>query len=367
MGMHKQIEKFLRRTPGAKARAIASEIGSNKSDVNSALYGHPELFYSDTEVRWFLVSQRGLRIEFAARSWLTAGDLERDLLAAGSPLEGPQAKVTFVLANGTKVMIDALARLLALSNQLVQSGKEVVLDLSECRSTLTYLDRIAFFKQLHSSVQVLPRRPRGIRAALFGGNNDGVVELLEIDPAAPDQNIPKRLQKSFVRCAGERYASGAFTVLAELFGNVQEHSESTILGFAGLQFYERARHVQAVISDSGVGIVESLRPVLAARHPDLARQLRKPGVHFGVKLLEAVFARGGLSKVADEGRGLGLKRSEQVAQQFSATISVRQDDFELRVFHENGRVRFAHSLGLVRLRGTHICFDLKLDGSSRSP
>lgn len=363
--MLRQIEQFLRRTPGAKARAIAAEIGSDKSDVNSALYGNPELFCADSEFRWFLVPSE-LRVEFAARNWLTASDLEGDLLAAGSPLEAPQSKITFVLANGTRVMIDALARLLALSNQLIHSGKDVVLDLSECRSTLTYLDRIAFFKQLHPSVVVLPRRPRGLRATLFGGNNDGVVELLEIEPSAPDQNIPKRLQTSFVRCAGEQYAGGAFTVLAELFGNVQEHSEATMLGFAGLQFYERARHVQAVISDSGVGIVESLRPVLAERDPELARQLRKPGVHFGVKLLEAVFARGGLSKVADDGRGLGLKRSEQVAQKFSATISVRQEDFELRVFHAGGRVRFTHTVDLVRLAGTHICFDLKLDSPSRS-
>jgi hypothetical protein len=73
-----------------------------------------------------------------------------------------------------------------------------------------------------------------------------------------------------------------------------------------------------------------------------------------------------LSKVPESGRGLGLKQTGEFAKKYKAQISVRQEDFELRVFHDAGGIRFSHTRNLTRLRGTHICFDLKLDGTSES-
>lgn len=364
--MQRKIEKLLRQKPGLKAKAIAAELRAEKKAVNSALYGAPDVFVQDAEYQWFLAPQRELRVDFKPRSWLTAPDFESDLLDAGSPLDATQPAVTFVLAKGTKVMIDALARLLALCNQLVSQGKAVSLDFSQCPSTLTYLDRVGFFNHLHSSIEVLPARPKASRSTLFEGNNDGVVELLEIHPSNPNQNIPVRLGHSFVQCAGERYSVGAFTVLAELFRNVEEHSESTTSGFAGLQSYKRAKLLQAVISDSGIGIVESLRPILPKRYPGVAKKLAGSGDHYGVGLLREVFSEGGLSKVAEKGRGLGLRQSGEVARKYRAKISVRQQDFELRVFHDSGGIRFTHRTGLVRIHGTHMCFELKLDGEAQS-
>jgi signal transduction histidine kinase len=289
--MLKKIEKILRREPGLKARAIAAELDEDRHAVNSTLYANREIFFQD-DYRWFLVSQRELCVEFAAGNWLTASEFEKAVLAAGSPLDGPQPKVKFALAKNSKVMIDALARLLALSNQLVAQGKAVTLDFTDCGQTLTYLDRIGFFNHLHETVEVLPRRPRASRSTRYEGNNAGVVELLEIDPSNPNQNIPERLGNSFARCAGAQYSVGAFTVLAELFRNVEEHSETITSGFAGLQFYKRAKHIQAVISDSGVGIVESLRPVLEDRYSHVAEKVAKSREP-GVALLKEVFSEGG--------------------------------------------------------------------------
>lgn len=364
--MLSKIEKVLSRTPGLKARAIAAQLGEDRPAISLALHRNPNRFYQDADFQWFLSSQRELCIEFGTSLWLTASDFERAVQSAGSPLDSTQSKIKFRLAKGNKLMIDALARLLALANQLVDQSKEVTLDFSECGRTLTYLDRIGFFNHLAPAVEVLPRRPRASRSTVYEGKNDGVVELLQIEPSNPNRNIPERLHNSFVQCAGQQYSVGAFTVLAELFRNVEEHSEATTTAFAGLQFYKRARHIQAVISDSGIGIVNSLQPALAGRYPEVQRKIGRSGLHAGVALLREVFSEGGLSKVAEEGRGLGLKQSGEVARKYKASISVRQEDFELRVFHDANGIRFAHTLDLPRLRGTHICFDLKLDGADNS-
>jgi len=358
-----RVTALLRRSPGLKAKHIAAHIGEEKADVNAFLYRNRDAFYIDAEYNWFLSNPSELRVALTTKGWLTAQEFEDALGTGSSPLEAPQDAVKFVIAKDSKIMIEALARLLALCNQLVDVGKRVSLDITLCSSTLSYLSRIGFLDQLSDRVEVLPSRPKGSLANRFSGNNDGVVELMRISSEAPDQTIPKRLGQSFVRCAGdEQYAVGAFTVLAELFGNVKEHSRSKLGGFAGLQFYKKTRHIQAVISDSGLGIVGTLQPVVIRRYPDVHRRIEASKLDPGVALLQEVFSRGGLSQSSDTGRGLGLKRSGDLACRFKATITVRQASFELKVFHEpDASIRFSHRLQLAHIQGTHICFDLKLD------
>ena len=62
-------------------------------------------------------------------------------------------------------------------------------------------------------------------------------------------------------------------VLSELLQNVEEHSGAATPGFAGLQFYKKTNHIQTVISDSGLGIVGTLMPVLSQRYPELAMKI----------------------------------------------------------------------------------------------
>jgi hypothetical protein len=269
--------------------------------------------------------------------------------------------VVFVLKDECKMMVEVLARMLALSNQLVGAGKEVTLNFEASKKTLSYLDRLGFFDLLSDRIVVLPRRPKGTRAKAYRGNNDGVIEFRAIDPGDPDEEIPRLLERSFVRCAGASYSVAAFTILSELFGNVVEHSGVTAAGFAGLQFYKRANHIQAVISDSGHGIVGTLAPAVAQRYPAVARRIAASQHPPGVALLREVFSQGGISQVDEQGRGLGLKASGDQAGKFSAKISVRQRDFEFLIRHSPKGVTFAHRADLVRLEGTHICFDFLLD------
>lgn len=359
--MHEKIEAILEQTPGLKGREIAAQLHSDKSEVNRILHLHRDLFVQNREdFSWSLVE---LRIDLGGHCWLTAEDFESALIATESPLDSTSRRVTFVVGEKCKILLEALARLLAICNQLADIGKAVSIDFDASWATLTYLNRIGFFDLLRSSVKTLPKRPRFSAATAYEGNSDAVVELREIDHLHPNDEIPDLLRKRFVSCAGNQYDAAAHTVISELFGNVKEHSGATTAGFAGLQFYGRSRrrHIQAVISDSGRGIVGTLMPILKDRYPRVARKVAKSSLDPGVALLQEVFSEGEISQVDAAGRGLGLKRSGDCGHKYKALISVRQETFELKIMHIDGRVQFSHRLGLATLAGTHICFDFLLD------
>ena len=356
--MLKTVREFLSQNPGYKARTIASRLGLERASLNQMLHANSDKFQQDQECCWSLVPPKELQVDFGGKAWLTAKDVEHQLRGVGSPLDSDCDRVVFCLKRNTHMMLEALARLLALCNQLSQAGKIVILDFNESRSTLTYLDRLGFFDQLRAQIHVLPKRPARGRSREFRGNNDGLIEFRAIDPTQEDSEIPKLLEQSFVKCAGDSYSVAVMTILSELYSNVLEHSAATTPGLAGLQFYKATRHIQAVISDSGQGIVGTLMPVLERRYPKLAQKVASSKKHAGVVLLKEVFSAGRISQVDEEGRGLGLKRSGDFAKKFRATISVRQRDFELRVHHSHNRVTFTHDTDLARIEGTHICFDL---------
>jgi anti-sigma regulatory factor (Ser/Thr protein kinase) len=356
------IAAYLAQNPGSKAKRIAAQLEVDKGEVNKTLYANPAEFRCDPEHSWSMVDPDVLELHLPGESWVTADVLEATLRRAGSPLDKSVKCVRFIVLAECKLMLDALARLLALCNQLVESGKRVELDFSVSKATLSYLNRIGFLNLLADAVEVIPKRPRLDLASAYKGHNDGVVELQVIDPSAPDRTIPDSLRRSFVRSAGDSYSDAAFTVLAELLDNVYEHSRATTKGFAGLQVYRsgKGKRILTVISDNGLGIVGTLEPVLKKRYPLLLRQINDARSHMGVALLKRVFSDGGISQVDEDGRGLGLKVSGDYAKKYSATISVRQSDFELRV-HRGAQRRFSDSQNLARVEGTHICFDFQVD------
>lgn len=366
--MLKIVRDFVSQNSGLKARTIATRLGLDRSLVSALLHAHKDTFQQDESSCWSLLAPVELRVEFGVegKTWLAGKDVEKLLSKTGSPLDAPCQRVVFSLKKGSRMMLEALARLLALSNQLAYAGKAVVLDFTGSPSTATYLDRLGFFDHLNVSIDVLPKRALRGRSKEFRGNNDGVVEFRSINPAQEESEIPRLLERSFVACAGDSYSVAVMTILSELYSNVLEHSGASTPGFAGLQSYKATNHIQAVISDSGRGIVGTLGPVLEQRYPEVARKVANSKDHAGVTLLKEVFSAGQISQVEAEGRGLGLMRSREFAKKFRARISVRQSDFELCIHHSNDRVTFTHDTNLVRIEGTHICFDFMLDLRSKT-
>lgn len=360
------IIKLLRKNSGLKAREIAKRLNADKKDVNSILYGYSEEFSHDGEFRWSLQENGDVQILFPENTWVDSDAFEASLKNAGCLLSTQCKSIVFIVTKECKILLEAAARLLALCNQLAVIKKKVTIDFSSCESTRTYFDRIGFIQHLDIRVHVLPARPAISAATTYRGNSDTVVEFGAIHLDDPDIAIPKMLKNQFVHHAGEHYSDAAFTIFSELFGNVCEHSNTPIPGFAALQKYKYPQpHIQTVVSDSGAGIVGTLRPVLLRHYPKLAEKYCFNDPKSEVLLLKEVLEKGRITQTGcakKTGRGLGLKRSQQYAVQYNANISVRQETFELKLSYRSGKLRdWSYMISMPKIMGTHVCFDFILD------
>lgn len=366
--MNREIDKILRETPGLKGREIAQRLGVDKKEVNSFLAHQEHYFIKDENHCWHIKNDTIMEIRLDGGTWIGGLALDHSIKKAGLPLEADCKSVLFIIPAGCKILLEAGARLLAFSNQLAFFGKEVTIDFNDCQDTLTYFDRIGFFDLLNSDVIVKPDRPAISRASIYKGNSEAVYEFGDIDPANLDEDIPQRLKNSFVHYAGDKYSQPAFTVLSELFGNVRDHSESPIHGYIALQRYKGhggrnavAPHIQTIVSDSGKGITGTLLPVLRQMYPNVYKKFDFSDPASRPMLVKEVFSKGQISQSTDEGRGLGLKRSGDVAADYNATISVREDTFELKLLYKNGKLASSsYELDLPKMMGCHICFDFIL-------
>lgn len=258
-------------------------------------------------------------------------------------------------------MTDTIVRLLSLLNQLDHCSRRVTLDFeSPDSSTIGYLNRIGFFDHLSSQVVVLPQRPAQSAAAIYKGNNPGVVEIARINPKARDQSLLSRLTGAIKRACKKRsdssdLESAAWTIFAELIDNVFSHSQTLLDGFAALQVYPKGNCLKVAVSDSGLGILETLRPALKAEQPRLANLS-------DIDLLVEVF-RNGISRHGAD-RGCGLKGSAVKAIRFKAELDVRLPNARvLLVPSKNGyapNTAYCYR-DLPLIWGTHICFTFQLD------
>jgi len=361
--MLKKIQKILREFPDIKARSIASKLGVERSKVSSFLHENLDHFQQDQNYCWRLKSTV-LQIEFDSDCWIDCKKFEATLASVESPQESQINSVVFIIPKGCNLLLESIARLISLANQLAYKGKNVTIDFSKYRSSFTYVNRIGFFEHLHNKITILPKRPEFSGAETYKSNNDNLVELAPINPENLDKTIPERFKKVFVSHAGAKYEQTAFTVISELYDNVREHSKSPIPGLIGLQLYNNIspRHIQTVISDSGEGIAGTLNQILAKKYPDILEQMKAQDIDPDVFLIKKVFTKGEISRSDDEGKGLGLKSTLNAASKFNATILVRQKTFEVKFYFRNGKLsKTIQQIEMPPILGTHICFDFILD------
>ncbi|MDH5730945.1 MAG: ATP-binding protein [Gammaproteobacteria bacterium] len=355
-----EITAVLREHPDIKGREIAKKIGKAKKVVNSFLHAHSDNFIQDNNYCWSLTKAEVLKIQFQEDQWVDHNSFESSLRISGSPLDSECSSIHFVIPEKCKILLDASARFLALCNQLVHAGKDVTIDFNNCKSTLRFFDRIGFVEHLHENVTVLPKRPLVSRASIYKGNSEAVVEFGAVNPKQANKELINQLADCFVQQSEAYYETAASTVFGELIGNIQEHSESSILGFAALQKYEgRRKHIQTVISDSGLGIAATLKPSLKVHYPRLYELSNSDD--FDIQLVTAVLTKGEISRFGS-GRGLGFKSSREQAAKFDARLSIRQEKFSLELEYKNGEiVQIDKQENLPTIFGTHLCFDFFVD------
>lgn len=293
--------------------------------------------------------------------WVNSQSFEMSLVNGVAPHGADVTNVFFEMPIGCRIMVDTGVRMLSLANQLRYAKKRITLDFKDdVDGSYGYLNRIGFFDHLDPEIEVLPARPSFSNASLYRGNSVRLVEIEKINPGHKDQTLPSRLADALDEAVRHRpdhesLSFAAFTVLSELTDNIFQHSSTELDGYAVLQVYKRG--VKVAVSDSGKGIIETLRPSLHSEFPRLRHMT-------DTELIVEAF-RTGLSRHG-RGRGCGLKRSAQQAIKYNATLDVRLPT--CRVFLEPSKDGYtstkAHCYENIPLIwGTHICFDFRLDNA----
>jgi hypothetical protein len=293
-------------------------------------------------------------------NWIDASRLEAAIRGGRDPHASGVYEVVIRFPVGCKMMIDAAIRLLALANQLAFTTRRVRLDFAEGESgTMGYLNRMGFFDHLAAPIEVTPPRPHYSGAAIYRGSNTGLVEIARINKDARDHNLPTCLTEALMRSCGQRpdaaeLEGAAWTIFCELIDNVFAHSETPLDGYAALQAYQGGDRLTVAVSDSGLGIMRTLRPSL---HGASARLVGLSDL----ELLIEVF-REGLSRHGAD-RGCGLKGSAAKAMKFKADLDVRLPNQRVLLTPARGgySANTAHcSDRLPLLWGTHIGFCFRL-------
>jgi len=295
--------------------------------------------------------------------WIDNSAMEKVLSAGPSPHAAQYSRIEFRFPVGCKIMIDASVRLLSLFNQLYFCSRNVRLVFEEVGygSTMGYLNRMGFFDYLEPGIEVLPGRPDISGKEIHGGTNASLVEIVRINCEERDDDLPTTLTKALMQSCGGRpdakeLDGAAWTIFAELIDNIFSHSDTPIDGYAALQLYPRGHRLRVAVSDSGVGILKTLRPALKQEFPALVDLS-------DIDLLVEIFRQGISRHGAD--RGCGLKGSAAKAMKFRAQLDVRLPTSRLNFIpgQDGYQPNTAYCYDqLPLIWGTHICFTFSLDG-----
>jgi hypothetical protein len=177
-----------------------------------------------------------------------------------------------------------------------------------------YLNRMGFFDHLSKQVDVIPAWPNYSTAQIHRGGNTALVEIARINKDERDNDLPTRLTNALMVSCQDREDSSAlegaaWTIFAELIDNIFAHSATQLDGYAALQVYSAGNRLSVAVSDSGVGIMDTLRPSLRTEFARLAELS-------DMDLLVEIF-RQGISRHGTD-RGCGLKGCAGKAIKFNA-------------------------------------------------
>lgn len=287
------------------------------------------------------------KISFPEGIWIGGDKLEAILSQAQAAIQGTKP-VHFDILPLTKILIDAAVIFLSLMNQLSANGKTISIDFqSEDSEVMGYFNRMGFFDHLDLRVMILPARPLISGAQLFKNHNMGLVEIAPINPLDYDEELPGRLADA-LETKNIKLGKAAFAIFGELIDNVREHSSTKLNAFAALQTYKAG--IKVIVSDSGSGMLETLRPQLPRKYRQVS------DIELIIEAFEA-----GLSRYGNKsGRGCGLTTCARKAKQFNGKLQVRLANTRVNLVPSDDT--YAEDTAycyddLLPIMGTHIAFD----------
>ncbi len=298
--------------------------------------------------------------------WNTGIQVDSSLAPHHNLFNTKPKKVTIVVPSGCALKIGACIRLLCIANQLAYRGALVEISFEEGPGgAMGYLSRMGFFEGLSPAITVHPDRPEITGRSVFEGTNRRLVEIVSLSAGSREKSLPGRLADTAAKLhsdpkKGEKLGDAVFTVFSELIGNVYDHSGSTLDGYAALQTYPKGRRgpmVEIVVSDSGLGILSTLRTGLTNighKYADLED---------ADLLLKSITE--GVSKNGTAGYGCGLRISAQKSLIFAANLEIRLPECRMNLVPRDSQYSQAAMVygvdGLPHIEGTHVCFDFRLD------
>lgn len=343
--LQSSIFNVLSKHPNLKGREIANKLGLEKQVVNSFLAKNKDKFHINEYHQWInRIQETEFIVEFQ-KGWVDAEVFERNLLGHSNLFE-LNGKIRFVFTE-TKLLLDAIMRLLCLSNQLGQRGVLICLDFRNCKNTFGYLDRLGFFKHLHDSVQVFPERPKASLAEKYSKNSENLIEVFPICPKDIDNGDVLRISGVFKNSFSEHEIQVLLPKLqmfvASLIDNVRQHGQSELVGYSALQIYnligQNQKKIVLVIADNGAGLISTLRQALTYdRYRDLALLFGENSIENNKTLLAHVLNNGGITQKEDGSRGgLGLNEAHLAIAKISKQETV--DQLELKNIDVNVSIR----------------------------
>ncbi|MDR3580522.1 MAG: ATP-binding protein [Oryzomonas sp.] len=265
----------------------------------------------------------------------------------------------FHFAPYCELTVDAMTFLLSYVNQLCANNHNVSFCF-DAEDTIKQFDGDGFFKHLSSSVSICPVNSISVGRSYDRILTDRVIKLININADRPDQTVTPQLADAIVNAIknsqfARRLNVAVFTIIGELIDNILQHSSTNIDGFSGVEIYNGGKLIRIAVSDSGRGILQTLRPTLTAEFPKLNRLN-------DTKLLIEVLKRG-VSRHG-QGRGCGLKTSADWAIKFGACLDIRLSNIRIVLFPDKGKYALRTPIcfgDLPDIGGTHICFTFTLD------
>jgi hypothetical protein len=294
--------------------------------------------------------------------WIAADQFEQALHQTSTHSFFQSTGVRFRFLPSCKMMVDAAVRLLSLANQLADEGVPVTMQFEdEQNGVMSYLNRANFFTLLSPQICVLPGRPDSSLAKRYYGYSKSLVEFEPVNPAYNEQikDIPTKLVDALttaIEGQSETFGNAMFTIFTELINNIYDHSQTILDGFAALQVYARGNRVQVVVSDSGVGLLETLRPKLLTQAskdlPDaeLVRYLFRDELEW-----------------ENAGKGQGLHTCARKALRYNGSADIRLATCRIQLQPSQGTydsATMSYQSNLTPIKGTHVCFSFGLPNVS---
>jgi len=299
--------------------------------------------------------------------WISGYEFECLLKEYRNKILSGKKALTFNIPAKTRLPLETIVRLLNVSNQFSHRGYKTKLKFhGKDNNAMSYCDRMGLFEHLANEVIIDPKPPECSRSSMYNNRNNGLSELEIVNSVTLNKELPKKLSDIIISHLkdvelSERKKLGNIyrTIFSELTTNIVEHSKTKLDGFVAMQLYKNGRNPRAelIICDSGLGLLETLRP-------SLKKHNKKYESYSDDNLIVEMLTNGISSKDPIEGGGNGLETCFRHAKKMNSDLSIRLHDSQYRLFKVSEQESLINALrsthDMLPIEGTFICFEIPL-------